>query len=153
MTRRAFTLAIAILCASIGWGCHKFVPVETDASIQRGTGVLVHLAQPTDIQLEAVTANRVVTIEGEMIGWRGETLGVSAFRLVSETGFENESWGRTVEIPRSNVAGLEREEIDTARSIGVAAGFIGAAAAVAIILGEGGGGGGDEPDGPGGPIQ
>lgn len=129
-------------------GCYSYAPVSGPRSLDRGDAVRIHLADQLDVQLAEVTANDVVRLDGEVIGWRNDSLAMSAFLLVSETGYEHRSPGETVLVAEDRVAGLERRRIDRLRTGAFTIGLIALSSVTAVVLGAGGGEGDDPGGGP-----
>lgn len=137
--RRRWSAAIALL-AVVAVGCYSYVPVDTDAGrrFDRGTGVRVHLSTPMEIDLRDVVARDISTVQGEVIGWSGDELAVSAFTLFTPGGFEHSAAGQTVTIPADRIAGIEEKRLDKAKTAGLTVGVVALTTVTGILLGEGG---------------
>lgn len=137
--------------AVAGWACYRYTPVETDAPIERGRAVRAWLERPTDVRLTELTANGAREVRGEVIGWRGDSLALSVFWVVTQTQYEHRGRGETVLIAGDNIARLEKKEIDPARTGGLTAGIVALTAAAGYAVS--GGGGEDDGDNGGIPPQ
>lgn len=150
--RRVASLFPAALLVASGAACFRYVPVETDASMERGTPIRVLLSRPADIRLTDLTANSAREVRGEMIEWRGDSLALSAYWVVTATEVEHRARGETVLLAGDGIARIERKEMDVARTAGLAVG-VAAATAVAGVAVAGGGNEGGPPGGNGIPPQ
>lgn len=140
---------VAILLCAVSPGCYRYAPVATDAELPRATPVRAQLDSAQDFPLGRITANNVDRVQGEYIGWRSDSLGVSAFLLTSPVGYKLRLAGETVRIPRDNVAVLERREFDSLRTgLLVAAGAAVLVATGAALVGGGSGAGDGGPPVP-----
>ncbi|MGH7572203.1 MAG: hypothetical protein ACREMK_10210 [Gemmatimonadota bacterium] len=146
--RRALGLGLASLL--IGGGCHKFVPVETGQDLDRTTYVRASLEEPRSFRLADISPNAIRVVEGEVIGWRGDSLGLSAFLMTGPSG-EFLPRGQTVMIGRGELASLEAKRLDGIRTAAAVGGLVALGSATGIALtsggseGEAGDGGGGEP--------
>lgn len=154
--RVGFGWLTALLVLASGSGCYRYVPVETgDAALsavrglEQGQGVRVRLQSPRSVDLDEITVNRVVEIGGEWVTVASDgAMVVSAMTLVALDGREHPGLGKTVRIPRSAVADLERKAFALDRTLLLAV-PIGVAAAV--LPGALDGAGGPAGSGGGGP--
>lgn len=141
---QAFFVSLLLLLT----GCYTYAPVP-GMTLGRGTAVRARLAAPSDFRLTELTANGVVTIDGEVVRQDTGELVVSALWLRSQTGYEFPAAGETVTIPAERLAGIEQKRFSVARSAMVAgAGVLASVLFVAAFGtdGFGGGGGGDGTD-------
>lgn len=146
--RRVSLFIPGALIAVLGAACFRYVPVETDARLDRATPVRVLLSRPTDVRLSDLTANGVREVRGEMIGWRSDSLALSVYWLVTATDVEHRGRGETVLFEGDNIARIEKKEMDVARTTGLTVGIVALTAAAGYGLAGGGNEGG--PDGNGG---
>lgn len=121
----ASILAAALLLNA----CTTYVPAPA-APIPMGTRVRVLLNRPTDVPLRDVTANRVVSIDGELVRADADRVVLSAFTVVTAGGLEFLSAGETVSFPRGDVAALQKKKIALLSS----ALFVGGTVLAVILL-------------------
>lgn len=143
------TAVVLLLLLPISSGCYGYFPAGNEFP-SPGTRVRLSLSTPQDVRFTEISANDVVSIDGEVVRVGTDTVVVSAFMARSASGYETLGRGESVAILRRNVAAVERSRLSVARSVGLAA-IIGALSlAVGAALGAGGeggdrGGGGGRP--------
>ena len=144
------TAAVLLLLMFPSSGCYGYFPAGSEFP-SSGTRVRLRLSAPQDVRFTDISANDVVSIDGEVVRAGTDTVVVSAFMARSASGYETLGRGESVAIPRRNVVSVERSRFSVARSVGLAA-IIGALSlAVGAALGAGGEGG--DPGGGGGQPQ
>lgn len=129
-------------------GCFAYMPSH-GAPLRQGQGVKAYLSTPQDVRLEAVTANNVAVVEGEMVRADSAVLVLSAGTLRSNAGYEQLGQGATVQIPRQNLSRLEERRVSVLRSVGL----VGIAVALTVLTAAASNGSsarGGEGGGPGG---
>jgi hypothetical protein len=139
--RSALIIVLVALCSS----CFSYTPLQNEPARQ-GKRLRVQLSTPRDVRLTNVTANEVVTVDGELVRFAPDTATLSVWMLKARSGYEFIGTGETVSLPRRDIAAVEERRLSILRSAAVAA-----AAGLAIVLIEraigGSGGGGKEPGG------
>lgn len=126
------------------------MPVETGQDLDRATYVRARLAAPRSFRLADISPNAIQIVEGEVIGWRGDSLGLSAFLMTGPSG-EFLPRGQTAMIGRDELAALEAKRLDGLRTAAAVGGLVALGSATGIAVtsggseGEGGNGGGGEP--------
>lgn len=142
----------------LGIGCHSYVRTDVPG-LERGDRVRVFLSEPGAFRLGEVTAERVLQLDGEVVGWDEERLVLSAWWARSVSGREYAGEGLTVHVPREQVRDLEIRRLAALETGLVSAGGLAAALAIGAAMrsggGSGSGGGGGTPPqtgvGPGSP--
>lgn len=139
--RGALIIILVTLCSS----CFSYATLQSDP-VRQGKRLRVQLSTPRDIRLTNVTANDVVTVDGELVRFAPDTATLSVWMLKARSGYEFIGTGETVFLPRRDIAAVEERRFSILRSAAVAA-----AAGLAIVLIEraigGSGGEGREPGG------
>ena len=130
-----FALPLAVVLLG---GCYRYAPIAVENEVGRGKDLRAHLAHPQDFRLTNVTANGITVVEGEMVGWRGDSLAMSAFWLVSQTGYESQADGETIMIPRAALNGLEEKRLDVLRTGALTAGALALGAITGVAISSGG---------------
>ncbi len=130
-------------------GCYTYAPASS-ASLAQGAAVRARLNAPGDFPLTDLTANRVMTVDGEVVRQDADALVLSATWLRSQSGYDFAAAGETVTIPAGTIAAVERRKVSLLRSAGVAmAGLLASALLVRVLEGGGsgasGGGGTTNP--------
>jgi len=97
-------LLVAIL--SVTDGCFHYVP-ESDIALTRETPIRLHLEHPASFELTRVTANSVITVNGEMVRREAGDVILSATWLDAKIGDGFPGEASTLRIPETNVNKLE----------------------------------------------
>lgn len=125
-------------------GCYSYGPAGS-TPLPGGTTVRARLSSPTDVRLSNISVNDAILVNGEVVQQRPDTLLLSAFSLIGQTGFFVPAGGETVRLSMDRIGLLERRKISVLRS---AALFVGAGTATTLLFaafGVGGFGGGGSP--------
>lgn len=118
---RPLSIALVLL---LNASCFSYRPAASGMP-KRATALRVHLSTAAAFDIGEIVVQNVRQVEGEMIGWSGDTLSLSATLLISGTDQEFFGNGRTVSISRSQIARLEQRRLSVGRSAFVAgAGFL-----------------------------
>jgi len=143
-------VAAALLCLPALNGCLSYAAISPGDVPPARAEVQVTLTRPMDFAVTDLTVRDVVRVRGEVISADSAWLRLSAFGLRSQSGFGYQAAGETVQIPRPQVAALQRRRVDPARTGLLAAAFAGATVAIAALTGalDVGGGGGGRPGPP-----
>jgi len=146
MRRRLF---VPIVVAGIaGSGCFSYQSVPRELPLpDRGASVRAHLSEPGRFRLFDVTAENVVRVDGEVVGWSTDSLIMSAWWLQSGSGLEHKGVGETVALNRSALTAVERKRFSVARS-GALVGVIALLSVLAGATVEAVGAGSSNPPGP-----
>lgn len=119
-------ITAAMLATVLSAGCFVHRPVTGEPAALRRGEVRVLLSEPGTFDLGDLTAQQVVRLDGEMIGWRGDSLSLSATQLRAYTGTEFPGQGRTVTIARDRIQALQVKRMDPWRSLLLGAGILAA---------------------------
>jgi hypothetical protein len=140
-------VAAALLCLPALNGCLSYAAISPADVPPAPAEVQVLLTRPMDFAVTDLTVRDVVRVRGEVISADSTWLRLSAFGLRSQSGFGYQAAGETVQIPRPQVASLQRRRVDPARTGLMTAAFAGATLAIAVLTGglDLGGGGGGRP--------
>jgi hypothetical protein len=124
-------------------GCYSYAAIGT-RQLAVGNDVQVELAPARDVTLQDVTLHGITGLEGRVLPFDADSLGVGVSRLWGLEGRSYEATGIGVRLPRSDISVLRVKRLSPTKSaFAVAAG---AAAVVATvfsirqIVGSGGGG-------------
>jgi hypothetical protein len=111
----------------------------------QGKEVRAYLDVPGQFELQEITVNNVVRVDGEVIEFDDGQLWLSGFWFVSASGLEHKGVGETVAMNLNSLGSLERKRFSIAKSVGLAGAF----ALISILLQTSGSlGGGSEGGGP-----
>lgn len=141
--RRSTAAALALLVT----GCYTYQPVETGPP-DAGTEVRVGLGEPAADELARRTGREVDTLEGRVVRSSADSFAVSVSPLAPR-GYDPYGLRRdTLAFALSDVQGVERQELDTGKTLLLVGGAVAGAALLFTLMLEGEGGG--VPNGGGG---
>ena len=122
-------------------GCFAYAPVN-GAMPSPGARVKVALETPQEVRTGDLTANDVVEVTGELVSADSAALTLSAFQLISRSGYEHLASGETTRVPRLNVSAVQVNRINPLRTAAMAGlALLGGALFVSQIAPPRGGGG------------
>lgn len=132
------TKVVAFACACSLAGCYSFVPLETQPT--SGQEARVRLTELGTAVLGPAIGTGVVALRGRVLTADTANVTMSVLAVTMRTELEEPWLGEKVVIARQYVAGFDRRELSTTRSVvlagGVAFGVTALFAAVAIGGGD-----------------
>lgn len=129
--------------------CQTFRPVEP-TDVRPGQTVRVELADSAERDAAGWTGPDRQRLTGELVRWSREGMALSMRSRIGAAGLS--PYRDTLQVPKSLIRSVHRQEISALRSAAVAGGVVGAAALLVHIDLAGGGGRSPQPGG-GGPVE
>ena len=138
--------AIAVY-STVGVGCHRYTPIDSQAAPSLGADVRVRLTDAGAVALGPVIGNRVELVDGGLVAVADTAVTLSVTQTTDRLGNELSWRGEQVAIPRTMVDGFEKRTLDRGKSYLVGGITAGVVALVAIGFTVAGGGSGGRTSG------
>ncbi len=122
---------LTLLSLLFSGACYRWVPVEQSAA-PPGSEVRAILTMDGVDELRGTFGPSVESVEGPLVRWDSEGLGLLAELSVSRAGYPATTMTETVQLQPHHIARVELRELDGRRTAFFTAGVVGAAAFAAI---------------------